>query len=341
MDPELNIALMYRLYIEFCHEQNEHPVKEHIYRAVFHSYNPPLAFHHPKKDRCTFCSLYDQTPKPCSVNLEEKYQNHKIREHESLAMKDEEMRNSSAEHRVLTFDMEATLAIPFSGESIIFYKRKLALYNFTIYDGEGNGYSYLYDETNGTKGCNEVATAIFMYCQQLPETVTEITTWSDTCAAPNHFLCMLIYLVNTSPHLKVINVKYLESGHTYLQCDSMHAIIERKKKPRKIYSIGEMRMVVETARLDPKPYSCKIQNYTEVLDFKKLSKDIVKNRSKNVNGETVSWLDIKWLRIEIASSRILYKYDYHGPFQEFDYLAVSSTGQQPKRGPRRSLPNFD
>lgn len=102
-----------------------------------------------------------------------------------------------------------------------------------------------------------------------------------------------------------------------------------------------MRIIIETARFDPRPYNCKIQNYTEVLDFKKLSKDIMKNRSKNVKGETISWLRIKWLRVEKGASCVLYKYDYHGPFEEFDCLAVASTGLAPKRGPRRSFPNFE
>jgi len=324
-------------------EKNENEVKEHIYRRIFHSYDPPLTFYHPKKDRCTFCSLYEQSMKPCDPELENEYQAHKLREKESLQMKDDEMKSSSEKHRVITFDMEATLAIPFSGESIIYYKRKLALYNFTIYDGEANGYSYLYDETNGAKGCNEVATALLMYLKELPDTVEEVTTWSDTCAAQNrnyHLLFMIIYFVNTSSHVRVVNLKYLESGHTYLQCDSMHACIERKKKTRKIFNIGEMRVIIETARNDPRPYKCKIQNYTEVLDFKARSTEFIKNRCKNVNSETISWLKIKWLRVEKGTNLISYKYDYHGPFYQFDFLAVASHGLQPKRGPRRSLPNF-
>ena len=197
---------------------------------------------------------------------------------------------------VITHDMQATLSIPASRESILYYKRKLSLYHFTIYDCLGNGLGFLFDETNGTKGCNEVTTSLLMYILQLPITVEEFTGWSDTCSAQNrnfHLLCMLIYAVNTVEHLKIINLKYLESGHTYLECDSMHANIERKKKNAKVYSIGEMRMLIENARVDPTPYTCKIVDFSEILNFKAMSKSIIKNKATNTSGETISWLKIK------------------------------------------------
>lgn len=134
----------------------------------------------------------------------------------------------------------------------------MCLFNFTIYANDTNGYCHLYDEVNGTKGCNEVATCIYEYLKKLPSTVTHITTWSDTCAAQNrnhHLMSMFIYAVNSIDNLNTVDVKYLESGHSYLECDSMHGIIERKLKRHQVYSPPEMRMILETARIDPKPYT--------------------------------------------------------------------------------------
>lgn len=45
--------------------------------------------------------------------------------------------------------------------------------------------------------------------------------------------------------------------------------------------------------------------------------------------------------MEKGSSLVSYKYNYHGPFQQFDFLAVSTTGQQQKRGACRSFLNFE
>ena len=162
LDPELNISILHRLYLSFCEERKETPVHFQIYSKVFHSYNPPLCFFVPKKDACDFCEMYKNTPKPCSLELHEKYEAHKRREKESIDMKKADMNELSERHRVITHDMQATLSIPASRESILYYKRKLSLYHFTIYDCLGNGLGFLFDETNETKGCNEVATSLLM-----------------------------------------------------------------------------------------------------------------------------------------------------------------------------------
>lgn len=46
----------------------------------------------------------------------------------------------------------------------------------------------------------------------------------------------------------------MESGHSYLECDSMHATIERKSKLKNIYTICEWALLISTARLNSKPY---------------------------------------------------------------------------------------
>lgn len=273
LSPELNINIMYRLYKEYCAENYEDvtPVKDGIYRRVFYSFDPQLSFYVPKKDLCTTCEIWKQS----STHSEEfvaRYEQHKAMELASLGMKKRDMANESPSHRCITFDMQANLSVPFAGDAQIYYKRKLSLFNFTIYDNTADGYCYLFDETNGVKGCNEVATCLLDYMEnKLPASVTHLTTYSDTCAAQNrnsYFISMMIMALNRHPTLQQIDVRYLESGHTYLECDSMHATIERRLKKRKVYTPEQMEIIFQDARITPCPYKVKVMEFSDFLNFK-------------------------------------------------------------------------
>lgn len=339
LSPELNISLAYRLYVDMCREKNmlHQVVKEPIYRKQFRTHEPPLRFYIPKKDQCTLCNVWKDSPQPKPLALNDKYHAHKQRENDSLVMKNVDMQNCAANQRTITFDMQANICLPFAGDAQIYYKRKLNVLNFTIYDNNADGFCYLFDEANGRKGCNETATCILEYLKDLPTSVSHVTTWSDTCAAQNrnyNFLSMLVYAVNFIDHLNTVDVKYLESGHSYLNCDSMHANIERKMKHRKVYTPPEVRVIMETARINPRPYNVRMMNYSDFFNIKKLSDRIMKNWKVNEENDKIRWLNIKWFRIEKGSDCILYKYDYNGDFHKFNF---TRSPPSPKKGRKSSV----
>lgn len=54
--------------------------------------------------------------------------------------------------RAITFDLEAILSVPYAGDSQLYYKRKLNIYNITIFDAfNKNGFCYVWDECSGKK----------------------------------------------------------------------------------------------------------------------------------------------------------------------------------------------
>lgn len=49
----------------------------------------------------------------------------------------------------------------------------------------------------------------------------------------------MLYAVNKITNLKIVDLKYIESGHSYLEADAMHATIERYRKQKNIHYIQE------------------------------------------------------------------------------------------------------
>lgn len=303
LNPDLSVAELYRLYTSnYCTENQLVPVTKSVFRKIFKSYDPPLCTYKPKKDQCSKCNQYRDAKD--KSNLEESWKEHVRRKTEASEMKKEDMDKGKSDPeniRTITFDLQAILTLPFAGDCQIFYKRKLSLFNFTIYDSKKDGYCYLWDETHGKKGSSEIGTCILHYLLKLPETVTHVISYADTCGGQNrnqHIAALLLYAVNNINHLKTFDLKFMESGHSHLEVDSMHATIERIRKHRKIYTPNEYALLIGLARRNPGPYKVEMMNFSDFLDLQNLSKSIVKNVTKTNDGDRVNWLKIKWLRFD-------------------------------------------
>ena len=87
---------------------------------------------------------------------------------------------------VASFDLEAVLYTPCSEVSTLYYKRKLASYNLSVYaHNNGKGHCYMWDESHAKRGSCEIATCLLLYLRSLPKTVEDVTFYSDTCSGQN------------------------------------------------------------------------------------------------------------------------------------------------------------
>lgn len=317
---------MYRLFVnDFCVRNNvTDPVTVGVYRNIFVSeYN--YRFFIPKKDQCSVCNAYEQATGDDKESLKLNWENHKVRERESMEMKSSDKAGALLDQstRSITFDLQAVLPLPFAGDAQIFYMRKLAVYDFTIYEtSTQNGYCYLWDETEGRRGANEINTALMIYLKSLPSTVTKVTSFSDTCSGQNRnqFIAATMLYAVQSTNVECIDLKYMESGHSYLEADSMHSAIENSKRHQKIYTTREYEVLIAGARKKPRPYVVKRLMHSDFFDSKALCQEIIQNRTRNVNGDVVNWLLVKWLRFEKSREYIIqYKYNLSSPvFMELD-----------------------
>ncbi len=325
LPPDLTITKIFELY---CEENPDKLVREHVFRRIFKEYEPPLVIFQPKKDQCMVCNLAERTG---TTETDEKYKDHRERNTAIQAMKKSDKEHAKLNEKTtmyLTFDLQAVLTLPYAGDGQIYYSRKLSVLNFTIHDSKERGICFLWDETCGNKGSAEIATFLIRYLENLPSEITSVVMYADTCGGQNrnkNVLAALLYVVNKNKTgLQTIDLKFLESGHSYLEADSIHATIEREKKHKNIYVPDEYKLVIEMSRRKPFPYEVNSVKYNDIYDLEDLNNQIIKNVKKTVSGSTVNWLLCKWFRFQRGSSQVGLKYDV--TCSSFEYFDVNIHG---------------
>ncbi|KAJ8936756.1 hypothetical protein NQ314_012176 [Rhamnusium bicolor] len=253
LGPELNISLMYRLYIEKCTEEKIHEnmtAKKWLYRKMFNEeFN--LSFYQPSADTCDDCDYFIKILIENKSEVEkENSKGEQLKHHKEAQLRyklksqdKEEAKKSNLKKMVVMVDLQKCLPTPCLSNSRSFYLRKLWTLNLTIHcDTTGQSYCMIWDETLGLRGGNEISSCIIKWAlQNLNEKVEELTIWSDNCSGQNRNKMIIpayMWLLNEIPTLKVINHQYLLKGHTHMEVDTVHAIIERKRKSLKTLEIA-------------------------------------------------------------------------------------------------------
>nr|CAI5870153.1 unnamed protein product [Callosobruchus analis] len=208
----------------------------------------------------------------------------------------------------------------------MYYSRKLCGYNLTIYEGAppNNAYCYTWSEVKGIRGSIEIATCLFQYIRSLPRQITEVSFFSDTCGGQNrnqNVPAMLYYFVHyEDTPITVIEQKFLESGHSMMECDSMHSAIEHHKKYLAVYTLNDWINIFKMVRSkrgkkQNDAYFVKELKYTNFIDFKTISQALLRNKTINTQGEKVRWLQVKCFKIEKSNPGIIkYRYGHSGAY---------------------------
>lgn len=340
LSQDLSINKMYELYKIKCQEDGVQPASQITYRRVFCSqYN--YSFHKPKKDSCEQCNAYQEKEKASVVTDadKERQQDHLNSKDRARQEKEIDKQRAKVDKSLFaaTFDLEAVLYTPCSTVSQIFYKRKLACYNLSVYDlGTKDGTCYLWDESQGARGSAEIGSCLLTHLESLPNSIKHVILYSDCCAGQNrnqYIAASLLYAVKycRQSNINVIEQKFLESGHTQMECDSMHAAIEHAKRRTAIYIPSQWDTVVHMAR-KKKPYTVVPLRFNQFYDLHKLTKENYGNFKVATDGARVNWTKIKVLRFEKnAENEIQFKYSYNE--EAFSKINVS---KKLKRGERQS-----
>lgn len=338
LDSKLSINKMYSLYKQLCQHDGTSPVSSITYRRIFcKNYN--YSFFTPKKDQCQLCTQYKTNDKEKKKQLQMQYEEHVARKEDCYTAKarDKARAMNEANFVCVTFDLQCVLQIPSSDVSPMYYSRKICTYNLTVYELAlpNNAFCYSWTELHGKRGSLEIGTCLLTYINQLPTSVKELSLFSDTCSGQNrnqNISALLLYLVQNNPNLMIIEQKFLESGHSYMEVDSMHSAIERAQKYVPVFTMHDWLTIFRMARTTAskkKPFVVQELKFQDFLDLESLSK-LMKNKTRDVSNEKVNWLKVKCFRYQKAKPGILeYRYDHTSGYKEINVFGRS-----------RKIPNF-
>lgn len=324
----LNIRLMYSLY----KESHSDPVSYAIYRQLFNEMN--LSFKMPHNDTCNTCDTFSLQFKLASREEQEAIQT-EWDQHKDMADKHFRAKSSDKEHakidkstKMISFDLQQVLATPHIQTNVIFYKRQLSVYNLTIYDGaDGIAHNFLWDETKAGRGANQIGSCVFKYFTELPAEVSQVIMYSDTCTGQNrnsHIAAMCFSALQKNPHLKSIDHKFMVSGHSHMECDTAHAMIEKKKKrtDMRIHHPWDWAQLIRTVGKKDKFLVTEMQQ-EHFFDFKSFYTQKLQIKNKNEENEKFVWHDVQWMRFTSDQIGIIqYKtsVDALEPFKKISFL---------------------
>ena len=317
LHPDLNVSEMYTLYKEQCTKTAKCPISYPSYHSIFKDQN--LSFKHPYSDTCKKCDMLNIQLKNKDLNQEEreclsgKKQRHLIKAENAYNQnaKDKEIaKQSNGTIVVKTLDLQKVLDTPLLTTCVSFHKRLLSTYNLTVHNLVDNQpLCYVWDETIASRGSDEIASALYADILSLSDDCKHLIYYSDNCSAQNHnFTLPIMYhtALKIKPMLTVIEHKFLEVGHTHMECDCDHARIE-KAKPKEM-SIFTPREWCQMIRMIPSKKGKKFkviemtnQNFYSFKTLYTTSRSHYCKKSNHVNGDKLKW---KKIRILILGSTI-------------------------------------
>lgn len=250
---------LYNLYLEKCQEENVGKVSRFTFDSVFQEQN--LSLFSPRKDQCDLCCAHQ------AGNLaEEDYVKHIEGKNRARTEKnqDKEKAASNLAH-VFTQDLQAVKLAPFTKASAFYYRKKLNVHNFTMYNLQTHKVvCYWFDETaTDLLASSFVSCIVHTLCNILQNNRLPVILWSDGCNYQNRNTVLSNALLHLSKEFNVdIEQKFLTKGHTQMECDSVHSAIETKLKNKDIYLPGQYCTLTREARRKPFPYESNFHDYT-------------------------------------------------------------------------------
>ena len=280
---------------------------------------------HPKKDLCDTCCAHD-----AGTIEEDEYASHIKKKEGARAskQKDKDKAQNEGNIKVITVDLQSLLLCPKLNASCLYYKTKLSCHNYTVFDlASRSVVCYFWHEADGELTANVFASCLIDYLEnQNLDGIETVIIYSDGCGYQNRNATLSNALSQFSVKHKItIEQKFLERGHTQMECDSIHSVIERSMKNKAIYVPQQYIELIERARKDP-PYKVNYLDFTFFKDFSKVGRYLSIRPGTGVGAATVS--DIRLLKYT-DDGAIHYKTDYDAP----EY--------QPLPTPRKASSNVD
>lgn len=265
---------IYDLYIEECRHQKENEISQVSFPKfmdVLKAGNYGLF--KPRNDECDLCVSF----KSKNVSKDE-YENHRSEIEKMRNEKLNDIENARSGLCLLfCIDMQAVKLVPQTNANSSYYKMKLQVHNFTVYNViTHESDNYIWDETEGALTSSYFATCIIKHLEKVISQSPEfhhIIIYSDGCCYQNRnaILANALLLFCTEKNV-TIEQKYLVVGHTQMECDATHSLIERKLKNIQVNLPSQLVDIIKSARKTPFPLNAHLLNHAYFCNYDAIPK---------------------------------------------------------------------
>lgn len=286
---------LYNMYIEKCNNDSEEPVSRHTFDREKKERN--IDIYIPKKDRCDTCTSFKNN----HVN-NELYEKH-LKRKESARNEKQKDKDAAKQEMCHTIccDLMAVQCVPNIRASSAYYKLKLTAHNFTVCNlATHDAMAYWFDESECSMSASVFASCLVDYlCQLLDQSMRTIIVYSDGCGYQNRNSILSNALLHLSVDKKVTIIqKYLEKGHTQMECDSAHSTIERSYKNIDVYLPSQYSIHTIAARKFPKPYRSRLLDHTFFKDFSIAEMMVYKSIRPGHRPGDPTVNELRWIQYE-------------------------------------------
>ena len=324
VQPGLTKALMHNMYKE---EKTNEPCSYTYYCQQLKNLN--ISIHKPKKDMCGLCKeILEKGVENVEEDMLDKYNEH-VKEKDLVRQAKLEAKELTALDNSVgsaIYDLQQVIYTPQSNHSSIFYKRRLANYNLTIYNLKNKeGSCHVWHEGIAKRGACEIATCLRKYLVDSDNSsVKKIILFSDGCFGQNKnslIPCMVRDFLRTSENVEEVTQNFFEVDHGQSECDSVHSTIEKK-----INLVGDIELPVELHAIirgakSKKPlYKIEKLTTSEVLDWRSASatEQLLKTRTSDT-GKSISWQKMKVWQLKKSQLDKIYFKELHSQ-ENFDAI---------------------
>jgi hypothetical protein len=278
-----SVALLYRLFLAHYKKLNNPaignfpPLSLRQFYYIFRSSDCEcVQIRSPRSDVCDICLLYRNKIRRDNGIVNEKdeeqiteWNKHVLRAKETRKVYRDEIASAQRGYLKLisdisnqklledyvphiTFDFAQNLGLPqiVDQPQDLYFVSQRWLQLFSIRDdGAGIQYNYLYDEGDGGKGGNYVASMLVGFLLDFAKQfkVKQMLMNADNCCSQNKnniilWTLELLVILGIFDH---IELKFLVNGHTHCSVDGGHGLIKKKWRKSDVFSIQQAKELVE------------------------------------------------------------------------------------------------
>lgn len=297
---------MHRICSKWCNELQKKATGWKKFNKVLESNS--IGIHKQKKDQCDTCvghTFGNVSDEEFTLHREKKTRAH-------AKKKLFEDNHANGDTLVISMDLQSVLLCPKSNASCAYYKQKLQLHNFTIYEkNTGHVELCVWHESSGGVTANEFVSCLVDYitCRHTQYKTMILISDGYNYQNRNKVLASALSSVSVMYNLTIQQL-ILEKGHTMMPCNSVHSATEHYFKPP-IFSpsdyIARMRMVQPQ-----QPYNINVLDFSFFKNYESKCNVSSLRLGKKVGDPMVC--DIRQLLYEPNGS-IMYDLDYNDDFK--------------------------